>query len=399
MSLFGRLLEARGVSYQDVWGRGGPAVSASSEAQALRLPAVFAAVQLLANGIASLPLHEYRELPTADDGQRNLVRVDDPGALLRKPSDIGTVFDWKFQAVSSLALRGNAYGLPTQRDWLGRITRCEWLHPDDVELDGEDDVLSWRGRARRWLVDGRPVDELVHVRNFVLPGRVLGLSPIAAFRTLIEAGLNAQKYGRDWFVNGAVPSAVLETDQAVRSADAAAIKARVVEGAKDRQPIVLGRGVSYKSISVAPEEAQFLQTIRATATTIASIFGVPAEEIGGETGGSLTYNTDETRARKVQRVALRPYMARLEEAVSELRPRGRVVRFNADANLRAETLSRYQAHSYALRDGWMNRDEVRAIEDLPPIPDGEGQEFVVARPTAGEGGEAAPLPQVEGIDP
>lgn len=391
MSLFGRL-SLRSVSFQDVFGTGADVVAVRGESQALRLAAVYAAAQLLANGLAALPWAEYRQ-----DADGNRVRVSDPGVLLENPSEFGTCFDWKFQAVTSLALRGNAYGLPTGRDWLGRITRCEWLHPDDVELNGEDDVLAWRGRRPQWLVEGRPVDELVHVRNFVLPGRIKALSPIGAFRTLIETGLQAQQFGRDWFANGSVPAAVLETDQPLRQQDATAVKERFKLAAAGREPVALGRGVKYRPISVAANESQFLETIRATATTVASIFGVPAEEIGGETGGSLTYNTDETRARKVQRQALRPYMSRLEEAVSALRPRGRVVRFNADANLRAETLARYQAHSYALRDGWMSRDEVRAIEDLPAIPGGEGQAYVVARPSAT--GDPAPLPAKEGVDP
>lgn len=388
MSLFGRLVERRALSYQDVFGRGSD-TSTVREVQALRLAAVFASVRLIGDGLSSLPLNEYRE---ASDG--SLIQVP-PSLLLTNPTEFGTGFDWKFQCCASLALRGNLYGLPVQ-DAAGQITRIEWLHPDDVQLNGEDDVLWWRGRRPQWLVEGRPVDDLVHVRGFLLPGRIIGLSPIAAFKTLIATGLEAQQYGHDWFKNGSVPAAVLETDQALRQSDAIAVKERFKLAVAGREPVALGRGVKYKPISVAANESQFLETIAATATTIAAIFGVPAEEVGGETGGTLTYNTDETRARRIQRVTLRPYMARIEEAVSALLLPGRVARFNADANLRAETLARYQAHEIALRNGWLNRDEVRAIEDKPPLPNGEGQEYVTAPPpTTGFGG----APDSEGATP
>lgn len=385
MSMF-RPLMARSLTWQDVWGSGGEAARAASEAQALRLAAVYGASQLLGNGVAGLPLHEYTESPA---GERQPVLAQP--LFVSDPSEFGTPFDWKFQSTVSLALRGNAYGLPTGYDRDGRIVRAEWLHPDQVALDGEDDVLAWRGVRPRWLVDGRPVERLVHLRNYLLPGRVLGLSPIAAFRLLIETGLEAQKYGRDWFRNGSVPAGVLETDQPVRQGDANTLKDRFRQAAEGHGVVVLGKGAKYRAISVKPEEAQFLETIKATATTIATIFQVSPEDIGGETGGSLTYNTDETRARRLVRISLRPYLGRIEEGISRERPPGRVVRFNADATLRAETLARYQAHAIALRDGWKNRDEVRANEDLPPLPNGEGQTYQVQagpRPPVREGTES-----------
>lgn len=370
MSLFSPL-RTRSISYQDVWGSGAMP-QGMTEGRALRLGAVYAAVQLIANGIATLPLHEYREDAA---GQRE--PVNRQPLLVTDPTEFGSPFDWKFQAAMSLALRGNAYGLPTGFDGLGRITRCEWLHPDDVALDGEDDVKWWRGRSPVWRVDGRPVDQLVHLRNFLLPGRIRGMSPIGAFRALVETGLQAQDYGLDWFKNGSVPAGVLETDQPIRQGDAKILKERFSEAAAGHGVVTLGRGTKYRPISVAPNESQFLETIRATATTIASIFSVSPEDIGGETGGTLNYTTDETRAMRLARTTLRPYMGRIEEGISALRPPGRVLRFNADAALRAETLARYQAHSLGLRDGWLSRDEVRAVEDMPPLPNGEGSKYQV----------------------
>lgn len=386
MSLFSRVVEARAIGFQEFFGRGGDTRLLGGEAGALRLAAVYSATQLLANGLASLPLHEFHEDVS---GARTPVP---PSLLVTDPSEIGTAFDWKFQVTQSLAARGNAYGLPTAFDRDGRIERCEWLHPDQVALDGEDDVLDWLGRRPRWLVDGRPAEQLVHLRNYVLPGRILGLSPIGAFRTVIETGLQAQQYGRDWFANGSVPAGVLETEQPVRQADALLLKERFKLAASGRDVVTLGRGTKYKPIGVAANESQFLETIQATSTTIAAIFGVSPEDIGGETGGTLTYNTDETRARRLVRVSLRPYMSRIEEALSSLRPPGRVLRFNADAQLRAETLARYQAHEIALRNGWANVDEVRQIEDQPPLPNGKGQEYVKPKPAA----ETPPGPPQEG---
>jgi phage portal protein BeeE len=69
--------------------------------------------------------------------------------------------------------------------------------------------------------------------------------------------------------------------------------------------------------------------------------------------------------------AVGPWLTRIERSLSRLRPGPRFVKFNADALIRVDLLSRYKAHDLALRGGWKSRDDVRRIEDLPPIPDGD----------------------------
>jgi hypothetical protein len=58
------------------------------------------------------------------------------------------------------------------------------------------------------------------------------------------------------------------------------------------------------------------------------------------------------------------------------------VKFNVDAMVRTSLIDRYTAHGMALAQGWRNRDEIRALEDLPPLPDGQGQAYYVSQGTA-----------------
>lgn len=93
--------------------------------------------------------------------------------------------------------------------------------------------------------------------------------------------------------------------------------------------------------------------------------------VGGDSGGSMTYANVEQNAINFVGFTLRPWLARLEAKLSALMPGKEFVRFNVDAMIRVDLTTRYQAHSVALRDGWRNRDEVRAIEDLSPLPPGQ----------------------------
>lgn len=365
---FRRRTEQRTITYQDVWGSGRDALwggRAASIDTALTLVPVFAATRLLADSIASLPLQTFRQV---DDVR---LRVADP-QMVADPTGYGTVYDWVHRAVTSLALRGNAFGLVTDVARDGSPARIEWLNPDEVTLETDrtdvPPVWYWRGRRVESSM-------LVHVPGYTLPGRVLGMSPIKAYQLTVETGLGAQQFGADWFAGGTVPAGVLETDQAVNEEQADAVKRRFKQAASGRDTVVLGAGTKYKPISVPADESQFLATMRATAGQIASIYGIPPEMIGGESGNSLTYANTEQQAINFVTYTLRPWLVRLEAALSRLLPDRLFVRFNIDSIIRADLKTRYEAHHFALTDGWLNRDEVRLLENRAPLPNGEGAKY------------------------
>jgi HK97 family phage portal protein len=136
----------------------------------------------------------------------------------------------------------------------------------------------------------------------------------------------------------------------------------------NRDIAVLGSGARFQAITIAPEEAQFLETTQANIRTIARYFGVQPELIGADSGNSLTYANVEQRALDFLTFGLRPWLVRLETAISALLSSTTTVKFNAAALVRTDLLTRYQAHESAIRAGWRLRSEVRELEDLPPIP-------------------------------
>lgn len=366
--LFGRS-EERKITTEDVpwtdFGHGGPAITVGSVDAALRLAPLFAATRLISDSIASLPLDGYRLV----QGERQPLPTP---SLFASPTIYGGVYEWTQRALTSLLLKGNAYGYITSFDANGYPAAIEWLHPDDVTLS--DDRTAGRPQ---WYWQGRPVDpwlgrnssgELLHIPWYTLPGQVLGLSPIAAFRSTVELGLYSQRFGSDFFRNGAIPSGTLETDRDLPTPeDAAIVKARFKAAASGRDIAVLGSGLKFSPITVPPEESQFLLTQENVATTVAAIYGVPPEMVGGKAGGSLTYSSPEQNNLQLIQHTLRPVATKLEAAFSSLLPRPQYVRFNFGALLRSDTKTRYEAHALAISNGFMSVDEVRALEELPPL--------------------------------
>lgn len=354
------------------WNVGPPLYNrAVTPEQALSLVPVFSAVRLLSSQIASLPLQTYRK---TGDGRLKLPT----GQLFTQPAVRGTLYDWLHRCVTSLALRGNAYGLVTQRDSLGYPTMIEWLHPDQVTV--QDTAISGRGSAFDpiWYWFGReiPTESFVHIAWFTVPGKAQGLSPIEACAATISTGVSAQVYTSDWFNNGAVPPGKFKNSQkTVNQAESDEIKARLNAAIRSRKPLVYGNDWDYEPIAVGANEARFIETMQLNATQIAAIYGIPPEMIGGQAGGALTYNTVEQNSINFVKFTLRPWMELLEETFSSLLPRGQYVKFNVDALLRGDLMTRMQSYQIARNIGLNNVDELRAIEDWAPLPNGEGKDY------------------------
>jgi HK97 family phage portal protein len=322
---------------------------------AMQHSAVWASVNLIAGAISTLPLAAYR------DGDRDPLPALPP--ILRTPAAGWSLPDFLYAALQSLLVRGNAYGLIVDRAGAGLLpSQVELLAPDRVGVEVQSEVI--------WRIDGQRVDpaSIWHVKAFTAPGQVLGLSPIGHARQAIGLGIAAERYAARFFGDSAIPSGVLTSDQRINSEDAETYKERWAARHQGRRDIaVLGGGAKFQAITIAPEEAQFLETTRANVATIARYFGVQPELIGGESGGSLTYANVEQRALDFLTFGLRPWLVRLEVALSALLSSTTTVKFNAAALVRTDLLTRYQAHESAIRAGWKLRSEVRDLEDLPPI--------------------------------
>jgi HK97 family phage portal protein len=134
------------------------------------------------------------------------------------------------------------------------------------------------------------------------------------------------------------------------------------------RPAVLG-AAKYRNISIAPEEAQFIETQRFNVATICRFYGVPPVMMGGETGGHEDYSSPEMRATELLQFTVAPWLRRVERAIStQLLPRAQRAKFNAGGFVRATLRDRYAAHESGIRAGWLLRSEVRELEDRPPVP-------------------------------
>ena len=367
--LFGRS-ERRSISYQDVFGTGGnwaDSIGTGIESGA-RLAPVFSAWRLIAGIFASTPLVGYRQ--TAD-GVRQ--RMASQPMLLAKPDPWGrTCFAWKHQMILSLLSRGNAYGLVTSVDSAGWPTAIWWLQPDLVsvfEQPGERPRYFYEAREIPSWTWARSSGSIVHIGWMVPPGKWKALSPLEVFKATIETGYSAQITARDTYKNGAIPPAHFKNVGKTLDPDEAdLIKTRFMSTVADRSPLVTGSDWDIKTLALPPDQAQFIESQRMTATQIASVYGVPPEKIGGEVGGkSLHYTTRESNQADLVTFTMMEWFVRIEEQLTALMPRPIDAAFDLDVLLRADLMTRMNAHSVAVASGVETIDEARHNEGRAPL--------------------------------
>ncbi|MFF3128515.1 phage portal protein [Streptomyces sp. NPDC057908] len=342
-------------------GSGFARVDLSRTEASLQKVAVWSCVNLVATVAETMPLAFY---PKPRDAQPL------PSWMADLAGDGYGLPDWLYQFVYSAMLRGNVYGIIGGRDQVrGTPNQIMLAHPDRVGV-----TLDTDGHPS-WRASGKEVQaaNMWHRRVHPAPGSLLGLSPIALQATTIATGISALQFGASWFQDGAHPSGILSSEQALDAKQAMTAKERFMAAVHGRrEPAVLGNGWKYQTIQISPNESQFLETNNYTAAECCRIFGPGFAEIFGyETGGSLTYSNIEQRSLDLLTYAVDPWLVRIERALSELLAPGQKVKFNRSALVRTDLLTRYRAHAIALQNRFAVVNEVRDLEDEGPVPWGD----------------------------
>lgn len=329
---------------------------------ALRLSAVSASVNLIADTIATLPLDQFFRA----DGQRLPFRprerwVEQPSLMLPR-----TTF-WH-QVVLSLEMDGNAFVRIT-RDGRGMIEDLTVLNPMTVEV--LDD--GYRVNGDMFL----PRLEVLHVTEMLLPGEKRGKSRIMLAKDSLGLGLALEEYASRFFGNGAYAGVVLEVPHELTKEQAdeiqAAWEAKHKGLGRSHRPAVLMNGMKAQQMTVNPSDSQMLDQRRFAVEEVARIFRVPPFMLGVNTPGSMSYNSVEQQMLFFAQSTILPRVEMLEDAFSRLLMNERsFIKFNLSSLVRADLSTRTEAYSKALLAGYMSVNEVRALEDMRNVDSGDG---------------------------
>lgn len=340
-----------------------------SDFAAMQMLTVNACVRLLSDSVAGLPLDAYRK-------QGNVrITVDPIPSLINRPFAELTTFEGMQQIVGCMAIKGESVSVVGSRDRFEFATSLIPVHPDQWTVEWDHQNINSGRRVYRVNGERIPNADIVHIRRFSLPGMLHGLSPIQAARQGIGLSLAAERYGARYFMDSANPSSVLETDQRLTADQAAQNQKIWLESHGGRRlPAVLSGGLKWKPISISPDESQFLAARQFERDEIAMLYGIPPHMLGITDRTTSWGRGIEQQSISFVQYTLLNWINPIEQAFSDLLPRGQFARLNVNALLRGDQKSRYDAYVSARNAGWLNVNEIRELEDRGPVP--HGNEYI-----------------------
>jgi HK97 family phage portal protein len=296
--------------------------------------------------------------------------------LLQRPAPGSTGVDLISRILVHLNVHGDAFIGKYRSD--SEIVQLGLIHPESIQVE-------LRGQRIVYVLDtvhGRTehgVEDILHIKAMSADG-LRGLSPVTQCRVALGLSSSLQESARQYFENGSRPSGILTApgatnyDALQRVATAWSVRHGGVRNM--HRVAVLSGDVKFEPISFSADDSQFLQQRELSTREIARIFRVPAWSIDGATGDSLTYANVAEQNRALVTHSLRPWIVRIERALSsdsDLCPGNTYVQFDLDGLLRADAKTRADTYTLALNSetGWMRRDEIRELEDLPPETNSE----------------------------
>jgi HK97 family phage portal protein len=347
----------------------GVTVSADS---VLGIAAVWRAVNIIAGTSASLPLKTYRL------GTRERTQVD----LLDHPHPSMTSYELWEWAYTSLLLWGNAYFWKERRMPGGRI---QWLVPVQAAKVKVGRALDEFGVATKVFeiqTDNRTIDateeDVLHIPGFGYDG-VVGLSPIRIARQSFGVTIAAEKHAAEQLGSGNRMTGILSSDQELSNEQAEQVLTRWnrQRNAGYGSTRMVSGGFKFQPVTMPNDDAQFLESRKFQVGEISRWFGVPPHMLF-EIDKSTSWGTGiEQQGIGFVTYTLRPYLVRFEQRITrELLAGDGYAEYAVDGLLRGDSAARAAYHTAMRNIGAENVDEIRAFENLEPLPDGLGQEYL-----------------------
>lgn len=340
--------------------------------KAIHLSAVWACVRLLSESVSTLPLKIYER---QKDGSRKPA-TSHPAyqVLCRRPNMEMTPSRFMLMLVASICLRGNAF---IEKKMIGiKLVSLLPLLPQNMvvkRLESGRLEYTYIENGQKRVI---PEKNLMHIRGFGLDG-VCGMMPMKEGRDVIGAAMAVEESAAKIFENGLQSSGFLSAENALDAEQRERLRGymQAFTGSKNAGKImVLEGGLKYQNVTMNPEAAQMLESRAFSIEEICRWFRVPAFMVGHADKQSSWASSVEGMNLQFLTNTLRPLLVNIEQEISRCLLDGDedlFAEFSVEGLLRADSAGRSAYYTTALQNGWMSRNDVRRLENMPPIEGGD----------------------------
>ncbi|MFW7518252.1 phage portal protein [Escherichia coli] len=343
----------------------------------MQISTVWACIRLISTVTASLPLDVYQ---TKDD-QRSKVPGTHPLAkLLRfRPNNFMTALEFREAMTMQLCAYGNAYA-HVERNSVGDVISMVPLMSANMEvrLSENGKTLIYRYRRDTEYADFSQ-KEIFHLKGFGFNG-LTGLSPLAFSAKSAGVAIAMEDNQREFFANGAKSPQILMTDGKVLTKEQ---RGQLEENFKEiaggpvkKRLWILESGFTTQSIGVSPQDSEILAARKFQVAELARFYGVPPHLVG-DVDKTTSWGTGiEQQNLGFLQYTLKPYLDRWEYSierwlVKESEQGSIHAEHNLDGLLRGDSTSRASFMQIMVNTGIRTVNEVRRLDNLPPLPGGD----------------------------
>lgn len=341
---------------------------------ALKLSTVWACVGLISETVASLPLVVYRMV--GEDVKQRAFNNPIYSVVHDRPNGWQTAAEFREMMTGHVLLRGNAYAqiVPGER---GAVDQLIPIHPDLVTVEKlKNNRLRYQVRQENGTTRTYNQEDIFHLRGPSQDG-VTGLSVIDYARDAFGMSLAAERYGSTFFRNDSRPGGVLRTDGRLSKEAAERLKTTweaAHTGINQNRVAVLEEGLQWQSIGVTPDQAQFLETREFQAEDVCRWFRVPPHMVGLTSKATSWGSGIEQMSIGFVTYTLMPWLTRWKQCISRdliIATDTYFADFVVEGLLRGDISSRYQAYATGRQWGWLSVNDIRRLENMNPVEDGD----------------------------
>lgn len=332
---------------------------------ALKFTAVFAAVKILSENIASLPKQvlKYTANGYVEDKKHPASRI-----LASRPNEYTDRFSFWFSMLASVLGQGEAFAVIKFNG-----TKVDSLHmvpKNCVEVSLVDGkkvyVVSKLVNGLEFLNGVYEDWEMIHIMYFSLDG-IHGIDPITYNAAAIGRGIATQKFSAEYYRKGGNIKAVLETEGELGDDDYDNFMRHFKQYGDFETPL-LEYGIKYKPIGISPVAAQLIQSETMSIQDIARIYSVPPHLLAELS--HATFSNIEQQNIYFAVYSLRPLCKRIEEQLEQKlfleKEKGIYsVKFDLKGMMRGDDAARASYYEKGINSGWMTPNEARSYEGLP----------------------------------
>lgn len=347
---------------------------------ALKEATVYACIKILAESLSKLPLKIYREDET---GVNKAVKHYLYKLLKLRPNPYMSASDFAKCNETQRNIYGNAY-VNIETDEKGRIVAFWPIDASKVRI-WIDDIGLFSSKNHIWYevdvgIERRKLmpNEILHFKSGVTLDGIVGVPPLDYLRATVENAAAAGRFINNFYKQGLQVKGIVQYVGDLNPEAQKKFREKFEEmssGLKNSHRIALMPiGYEFKPISLTMSDAQFLENTELTIRQIATAFGIKMHQLNDLSRATHTNVAEQQRQFYVD--TLLPILTMYEQEMtyklfldSEL-DAGYYVKFNVDSILRADIKTRYEAYAIGIQNGFLEPDEARAKEDLPPRPGG-----------------------------